>query len=196
MKLPSSFYKRNDVVLVAKDLLGKYLITNFNNKLTAGIITETEAYAGVTDRASHAFGGRRTARTEIMYGKPGTTYVYLCYGMYSLFNVVTNVENIPHAVLIRAIHPVTGIDIMEKRRKMSASHKSFSGGPGTLSIALGINYKNHNGLSLLDAEIYIEDKKLKVDFGNIITGSRVGVESAGADALLPYRFRLKSTLLK
>src|SRR5436190_15707600 len=115
MKLKKSFYQRDDVVEIAKELLGKYLVTNFNNKLTGGIITETEAYAGIIDRASHAFGGRRTARTEIMYNEGGTAYVYLCYGIHSLFNVVTNKKNIPHAVLIRAIHPTHGIKKMLAR---------------------------------------------------------------------------------
>src|SRR5437868_461481 len=110
MKLKRDFYLRSDVVQIAKDLLGKYLFTNFNGKLTGGIITETEAYAGEIDRASHAYGGRRTKRTEIMFAQGGTAYVYLCYGIHHLFNVVTNNKNIPHAILIRAVKPIEGID--------------------------------------------------------------------------------------
>src|SRR6185436_18626958 len=102
-------------------LLGKYLFTNFDGIFTGGIITETEAYNGVVDRASHAFGGRRTARTETMYGEGGTAYVYLCYGIHSLFNVVTNKKNDPHAVLIRAIYPTEGIDQMRIRRRRPKS---------------------------------------------------------------------------
>ncbi len=100
-KLPLQFYERDDVVLMARDLIGKVLCSNIDNRITKGIITETEAYAGVTDKASHAFGGRRTSQTEVMFGKPGISYVYLCYGVHSLFNVVTNKDGIPHAVLIR-----------------------------------------------------------------------------------------------
>src|SRR4051812_33790234 len=118
MKLKKSFYHRDDVVQIAKELLGKYLFTNFNNKLTGGIITETEAYCGVIDKASHAYRGRRTARTEIMYNAGGTAYVYLCYGVHSLFNVVTNRKDIPHAILIRAIQPTHGVETILKRRKM------------------------------------------------------------------------------
>src|SRR5688572_7863163 len=103
MKLKRDFYTREDVVLVAKELLGKVLCTKWNGKTTSGIITETEAYEGITDRASHAYRGRRTERTEIMYSEGGTAYVYLCYGMHHLFNVVTNKKDIPHAVLIRAV---------------------------------------------------------------------------------------------
>src|SRR4051812_45478122 len=115
MKLKKSFYQRDDVVQVAKELLGKYLFTHIDGKLTGGIITETEAYAGVIDRASHAYGGRRTARTEIMYGEGGTAYVYLCYGIHSLFNVVTNKKGTPHAILIRALHPTHGVETILKR---------------------------------------------------------------------------------
>jgi len=108
MKIPPSFYLKDDVVKIASELLGKYLFTNFNGMLTGGIITETEAYAGITDKASHAYDDKRTKRTEIMYYKGGTAYVYLCYGIHSLFNIVTNAENIPHAVLIRGIFPTLG----------------------------------------------------------------------------------------
>src|SRR5436189_2434033 len=98
-KLHRSFYTRPDVVRIARDLLGKVLVTEFDGRRTAGMITETEAYAGVKDKASHAFGGRRTRRNEPMYGIGGTAYVYLCYGVHHLFNVVTNTEDVPHAVL-------------------------------------------------------------------------------------------------
>lgn len=116
MILPESFYTRTDVVMIAKELLGKTLVTNFGGVATAGMIVETEAYAGVADKASHAYGGRRTTRTEIMYMHGGTAYVYLCYGIHHLFNVVTNVRDVHHAVLIRAIEPLAGIDIMLERR--------------------------------------------------------------------------------
>src|SRR4051812_10859169 len=116
MRLKKSFYERDNVVQIAKELLGKYLFTKFDGKLTGGIITETEAYAGQVDRASHAYGGRRTKRTEIMYGEAGTAYVYLCYGIHSLFNVVTNKKGVPHAILIRALKPTHGVETILERR--------------------------------------------------------------------------------
>ncbi len=145
MKLSLDFYQRSDVVKIAKELLGKIVYSFVDGKITAGIITETEAYNGEIDRASHAFGGRRTARTEIMYKAGGTAYVYLCYGIHSLFNVVTNKENIPHAVLIRAIYPVVNFKEMQKRRVNNKSSKEkLCIGPGTVSQALGIHY-SHSG---------------------------------------------------
>jgi DNA-3-methyladenine glycosylase len=190
MKLPKSFYTRHDVVQIAKELLGKYIFTKFNGKLTGGIITETEAYAGEIDRASHAHGGRRTKRTEVMYTQGGTAYVYLCYGIHSLFNVVTNQKNIPHAILIRAIHPTHGIETMLKRRKMKAVKKNLTAGPGTVSEALGIHYSD-TGISLLGNKIWLEDRKFKVYPENITEGKRVGVDYAGEDADLLYRFILE-----
>ena len=187
MKLPESFYTREDVVQISKELLGKVLFTNFRNKITAGIITETEAYKGITDRASHAFNNRRTKRTEIMYCNGGTAYVYLCYGIHSLFNIVTNKENIPHAVLVRAVFPLEGIDVMRRRRKLKSLTKNFSSGPGTVSHALGIHY-SYSGESLLGNKIWIEDKGIKISSSQIKISKRIGVDYAGKDSLLPYRF--------
>jgi len=190
MKLKKSFYHRDDVVLIARELLGKYLFTNFNNKLTGGIITETEAYIGITDRASHSFGGRRTARNEHMYADAGTAYVYICYGLHHLFNVKTNKKEIPDAVLIRAIHPTHGIPTILKRRGMTEMKKNISGGPGTVGVALGIN-KIHSGTDLLSKKIWIEDRKFPVDPKNILVSKRIGVEGAGEAAHYPFRFVLK-----
>ncbi len=189
MKLKPSFYNRSDVVHISKELLGKVLFTNFNNQLTAGIITETEAYNGAIDKASHAFNNRRTTRTEEMFSVGGTAYIYICYGIHHLFNVVTNKKDIPHAVLIRAIHPIIGLEVMMKRRNKTKIDKTFSNGPGTVGIALGFHVK-HNGTSLLGEEIWIEDQGIIIPDDEIIIGPRIGVESAGADALLPYRFRV------
>lgn len=186
MKLQNDFYTRNDVVKIARELLGKVLFTKMNGKITAGIILETEAYAGVADRASHAFGNRRTKRTEVIYSAGGTSYVYLCYGMHHLFNVVTNEKNIPHAVLIRAVKPFTGTKIILKRRKGN----EFCPGPGTVSQALGIR-TYHTGESLLGNKIWIEDRKIKILKSDITKNPRIGVDYAGADALLPYRFTAK-----
>jgi len=194
MKLPESFYTRDDVVKISRELLGKVLVTNFRNKITAGIITETEAYEGVTDKASHAYNNRRTQRTEIMYLKGGTSYVYLCYGIHSLFNVVTNKENIPHAVLVRAVFPLEGIDVMRKRRKVKSADKKLTTGPGTVSQALGIHYSN-SGESLLGNKIWIEDRGIKVPSSQIHVSKRIGVDYAGKDALLPYRFFIDVNIL-
>ena len=190
MRLKKSFYLSEDVVAIAKSLLGKYLFTNIDNKgITSGIITETEAYAGIIDKASHAYGDRRTVRTEIMYMEGGVAYVYLCYGIHSLFNIVTNKKDIPHAVLIRRIKPVDGMDIMLKRNGKKTINDKAGIGPGNVTKLLGIHY-SHTGLSLQSNEIWLEDKNLKVQEKNIIVGPRVGVDYAGKDAKLPYRFQI------
>lgn len=182
-KLPRSFYLRPDVVGIARELLGKRLVSHIGGVRTAGIITETEAYAGPIDRASHAHGGRRTARNEVMYARGGTAYIYLCYGIHHLFNVVTNTKDIPHAVLIRAIHPTEGQAVMHERR---GGKRLTTGGPGTLTQALGIRTA-HNGTDLLGDTLYIEDGPAPPDH-LVVTGPRIGVDYAGADALLPYRY--------
>lgn len=183
--LPRSFYLREDVVEVARDLLGKVLVTRFNGLTTSGIICETEAYAGPVDRASHAYGGRRTPRNEVMYATGGTAYVYLCYGIHHLFNVVTNTREVPHAVLVRAIHPLEGTELMRARRK--SVEALTTGGPGTLTEALGIRTV-HNGTDLLGDTIQLEDRSIRIPGRMVVAGPRIGVGYAGADALLPYRF--------
>lgn len=189
-KLPKDFYLRDDVVQISKDLLGKHLYTCIDGQLTAGIITETEAYAGAIDKASHAYGSRRTARTETMFAEGGISYVYLCYGIHSLFNVVTNQKDIPHAVLIRGIKPIEGIETILARRNSNKLKKDLTIGPGKVSLALGINYKRHDNLNLLGRKIWIEDRGIKVKDKEITVGPRVGVGYAGNDALLPYRFQI------
>lgn len=187
--LSSDFYLRPDVVAISYELIGKVLVTNFDGQRTAGIITETEAYAGIIDRASHAWKDRRTARTEIMYGAGGYAYVYLCYGIHSLFNVVTNVIGVPNAVLIRAIRPLEGEEIMLKRAGRERPNKTFGIGPGNVSKLLGIHY-SHSGLSLTDKDgkMFIEDHQIAFPKDTIKATPRIGVEYAGADAALPYRF--------
>ena len=140
MILSRSFYTRTDVVQISRDLLGKFLVSRTNGVLTSGMICETEAYAGITDRASHAYGGRRTARTEIMYAVGGTAYIYLCYGFHSLFNVVTNSAGVPDAVLIRGIVPEEGKEIMLHRSGKKSIDKNFAIGPGKVSKIMGIHY--------------------------------------------------------
>jgi len=193
MILPESFYARKDVVKIARELLGKVLVTEFDGIYTAGMIVETEAYAGITDKASHAFGGRRTGRTEVMYRHGGAAYVYLCYGIHHLFNVVTNIRDTPHAILIRAVEPLDGIDAMLARREMIKMKPVLTAGPGAMSKALGI-HTSHTGLSLQGPDIYIEDRGIKVLKKDIIAATRVGVAYAMDDALRPYRFYLKDNI--
>ncbi len=188
--LPESFYTRKDVCKVARELLGKVLVTNIDGVVTSGMIVETEAYAGVTDKASHAYGGRRTGRTEIMYMQGGTAYVYLCYGIHHLFNVVTNVEDVPHAILIRAIEPLDGVEHMLHRRNREKPEPVLTAGPGAMSMALGIQ-TSHSGSSLLGQDIFIEDRGITVKRQDIVAATRVGVAYAAEDALLPYRYYIK-----
>lgn len=193
-QLKKSFFQSDDVVSLARNLLGKKLCTNFHGQFTSGIITETEAYAGETDKASHAFGGRKTERTKTMFEDAGTAYVYLCYGIHHLFNIVTNKKGIPHAILIRAIQPVDGIEIMMERRHKFKIDKTFSGGPGTVSQALGIHVK-HSGGNLFGKEIWVEETGIVIPKKDIVVGPRIGVDYAGEDAKLPYRFLVKAPVL-
>lgn len=190
-KLPHSFYLQEDVVDISKQLLGKYLLTNINGEgITGGMIVETEAYAGVIDKASHAYNGKFTPRTQTMYSEGGIGYVYLIYGFYHLFNIVTNQHGIPHAILIRAIQPLEGIDIMMKRRKADVVSTKISSGPGLLSQALGIT-KAQNGIDLTGEEVWVEDRGIKILKKEIIASPRVNVGYAEEHAQLPWRFRIK-----
>ncbi len=187
MKLDQSFYQREDVLQVSRELLGKVLCTRLDGAITRAIITETEAYAGEGDRASHAFGGRRTRRTEPMYAAGGIAYVYLCYGIHHLFNVVTATEGIPHAVLVRAGKPLEGERVMLVRRGRQRVDKSLLAGPGSTARALGITTAL-NGENLLEDRIWIEDRGISLAQTAINCGPRVGVDYAGVDAARPYRF--------
>src|SRR6185295_16106749 len=189
-KLPKSFYSRKDVVSIARELVGKILVTNFDGNVTSGRIVETEAYVALTDKASHSFGGRRTSRNEHMYAACATAYVYICYGMHQMFNIVTNEKEVPDAVLIRAIEPLQGIDIMLQRTGKSKLDYTLTKGPGNVGKALGIS-KQHSGLHLLDDEIYLLSDGFALHKNDVGVSSRIGVEGAGADALLPYRFYIR-----
>jgi DNA-3-methyladenine glycosylase len=189
-KLPLNFYQRDNVLEISRELLGKLLVTKWNGTETAGRIVECEAYAGVMDSASHASGGRRTARNEVMYGPPGISYVYLCYGIHHLFNIVTNSPGIPHAVLIRAVEPYCGIRHMLKRTGKQKADTTLTRGPGNVSKALGIQTR-HNGFSLRGTDLYIADDGFNYTESQIGTSPRIGVEYAGRDALLPYRYYVK-----
>jgi len=183
-----AFFLQEDIVKVAEQLLGKYLFTCIDGQLAGGIITETEAYQGVTDRACHAFGGRRTARNEAMYAQGGVAYIYLCYGVHYLFNIVTNTANNPDAVLIRSIMPTHGEELILKRTKKRQISYAVTNGPGKVTKALGINI-THNKTTLYNSEtIWLEDRQLFIPSNKINKGTRIGVDYAGEDALLPYRF--------
>lgn len=179
----------NNVVDIAKQLIGVEIYTRFNNQTTAGIITETEAYAGETDKASHAYGGRRTPRTETMYGSAGTAYIYLCYGMHHLFNIVTGPKDTPHAVLLRGIEPTHGEEIMRDRMNKPTGKLRLDG-PGKAAKALGITTAA-NGSSLDGSLIGLRLPSFDIGSLDILVGPRIGVDYAGQDALLPYRFYIQ-----
>lgn len=190
LKLPEEYYLSEDVVKLAKDLLGKVLFTNVNGDISGGIIVETEAYFGIKDKASHAYDGRRTNRTETMYAKGGIAYVYLCYGMHNLFNVVSANINDPHAILIRAIEPLIGKEIMEDRRNMPYTKAAISSGPGSAAKALGID-RSFNAKYLTGNDVWIEDHQITFNDDKIATTPRVGIAYAEEHALLPLRFFVK-----
>lgn len=192
-KLLNDFYTRRDVVGVARDLLGKVLCSRLDGHETKAIITETEAYAGVGDRASHAYGGRRTKRTEPMYRAGGIAYVYLCYGIHHLFNVVTGEVEDPQAVLLRAGAPLEGIESMLARRGKDRVDKTLLAGPGSLAQALGIRTEL-SGTSLVGAKVWIEDHDILIDDRSITVGPRIGVDYAAEDAARPYRFVLATPI--
>lgn len=190
-KLQPSFYQRSNVIRIARELLGKILVTKWNGIETSGRIVEVEAYNGAVDKASHAAGGRRTNRNEVMYGEGGVSYVYLCYGIHHLFNVVTNRQETPHAVLVRALEPIKGIDVMLTRTGKKKLDYTLTKGPGNVSKALGISFKQHSGLSLLSKELFIAEDDFKLKKQDIVASPRIGVDYAGEDARLPYRFFIK-----
>lgn len=204
-KLGKSFYDKEDTVKIAKELIGKYLLTDIDGEgVTGGKIVETEAYLGAIDKASHGYGNRKTERNKNLYKAGGYAYVYFIYGMYYLFNVVTGKENNADAVLIRAIEPEIGLDIMLKRKEKAGRGKGgangginrITSGPGLLTIALGINLR-HNGIPVCEGKepeklnIWLEDRNVNIAGKDVIETPRVGVGYAAEHALLPYRFKIK-----
>ncbi|RDC64966.1 DNA-3-methyladenine glycosylase [Adhaeribacter pallidiroseus] len=191
-KLAKPFYTRPDVVQISRELIGKYIFTRMDGVLTGGRIVETEAYCGENDLACHSHSGRRTTRTEIMFQEGGMAYVYLIYGIYCLFNIITNVAEKADAVLIRAIEPTEGIPEMLLRRNHTQVTPKLTAGPGLVTLALGIS-KKHYGTDLTGDLIWLEDLGELIPENQIISSPRVGVDYAGEDALLPWRFRLKNS---
>jgi DNA-3-methyladenine glycosylase len=190
MKIPESYYLDTDVVKLSRDLIGKYLFSRLDGVVTGGYIVETEAYNGVIDKASHAYGNRLTPRTQTMFMQGGVAYVYLCYGIHEMLNIVTSVEGQPHAILIRAINPTIGLDIMQYRRNMAVIKPNITMGPGSVAKALGVSRKI-NGISLQSDTLWLEDRGLTFTDDEVAAVPRVGVDYAGDDAFLPYRFYVK-----
>ncbi len=189
LKLPRSFYTRPSVVTIARDLLGKLLVVpDSEGERVSGMIVETEAYRGPLDRAAHSFGGRRTKRTEPMYAIGGTAYVFFVYGMYYQFNVVTNAAETPHAVLIRAVEPVEGIELMRGRRQ-GQPDRNLTKGPGKLCIAMGID-RNLDGADLLGEQVWLEAGE-PVRRSQIASGPRIGIDYAEEWVDKPWRFWIK-----
>ncbi len=191
--LPQEYFLNENVVEIAKSLIGKTLHTLIDGVHTSGIITETEAYNGTTDKACHAYGGKRTKRTTVMYNEGGISYVYLCYGIHNLFNIITNKEDYPDAVLIRSIKPVDGISAMMKRRGIDLQSSKLTAGPGRISQALGISLR-HNGLNLEpESGIWLEDNKEQITDSHVMSSKRIGISYAEEHADLPWRFYLKDS---
>ncbi len=186
-KLSLTFYQRKDVVQIAKDLLGKIVVTKIDGKITSGRIVETEAYAAFVDKASHAYNGKRTVRNEAMYACGGAVYVYICYGVHNMLNIVTNDVNVPDAILIRALEPLKGIDTMLWRTGKKLLDNTITKGPGNVAKAMGIS-KDISGLMLGNEQINIYEDDFLLLENEIGTSNRIGIDGAGTDALLPYRF--------
>ncbi|HEX8424832.1 DNA-3-methyladenine glycosylase [Hymenobacter sp.] len=191
-KLPLDFYRRSDPVQIARDLLGKHLYTKINGVTTGGRIVETEAYAHINDQACHSHLGRYTARTQIMYEPGGVAYVYLVYGRYALFNIITNEAGKADAVLIRGLEPLEGIPEMLLRRGITTVQRNLTGGPGLLTQALGISTQQY-GTDLTGDTIWLEDQQELLSEDSIVASPRVGIDYAGEDAILPWRFRIKGS---
>ena len=192
MRLQADFYQREDVVQISKELLGKKLVTNFGKQRSAGIIVETEAYRGPDDKACHAYNNRYTERTKVMFGKGGLAYIYLCYGIHHLFNVVTAREGMPQAVLVRAIEPVENIPLMLQRRNFSQLRSQLTAGPGVMSKALGISRDFHGiDMTRTDSPIWLETSDYQLSAKDILASPRVGVAYAEECAIWPWRFRIR-----
>ncbi|SNR45747.1 DNA-3-methyladenine glycosylase [Hymenobacter mucosus] len=189
MKIPIEFYRRPDPVQIARDLLGKYLFTRIDGVLTGGRIVETEAYAHINDQACHSHLGRYTSRTQVMYEPGGVAYAYLIYGRYTLFNIITNEASKADAVLIRGLEPTEGIPEMLLRRGVASVQRNLTGGPGLLTQALGITTALY-GTSLTSDVVWLEDRGAPVPDTEIRASPRVGIDYAGTDAALPWRFRI------
>jgi len=188
VKLSADFYTRENTLLVCRQLLGKKLCTSIDGIFTSGIIVETEAYRGPGDLGSHAYNNKRTTRNDIMYAEGGVVYMYICYGIHDMLNIVTGKEGSSHAVLIRALQPADGVLHMCERREIQ-DLKRLCKGPGALAKALGLS-KKHNGVSLESDLIWVEDAPALVE-ESIVETSRVGLNIQGLYRDIPWRFYIK-----
>jgi len=188
MKLKRDFYLRPGL-LVAQDLIGKQLVHHSQEGTTKGIIVEVEAYIGPHDAASHAYNALHTERTAIQYGIGGYSYIYTIYGVHTCMNVVTNQKDCPEVVLIRALQPTVGIDLMKKRRQKQ-SIRELCNGPGKLSQAMGIT-KNHYGTDLCGDELFIETVDTIIPI--VSTTKRINIDYAGEAVDYPWRFVLRNS---
>src|SRR5215204_6386705 len=192
-RLERDFYTRADTLRVARELLGKRLVVPAaGGARVSGRVVEVEAYLGVEDRAAHSFGGRRTRRTETMYAVGGTVYVFFVYGMHHQFNVVTGPEGLPHAVLVRAVEPEEGVELMRERRAV-AKERELTSGPGKLCRALGLDL-TYDGADLTGGRVWLEDAGVELKPGQIASSTRIGVAYAGDDAFKPWRFWVKDNV--
>lgn len=189
MILPQSFYQRG-TEKVAKELLGKKLVRIYKGKRISGIIIETEAYLGLIDKGCHSYGGKITERLKTMYLNGGYSYVYFIYGMYFCFNVVTRSPAHPEAVLIRALEPAEGVNLMKEFRKQD-NIKNLTTGPGKLAQALMIT-KEQNGISLDGNQLFIEDSP-RISPSKIIARPRIGIDYAEEAKDWPLRFYIKDS---
>lgn len=180
--LPREFYAR-PVLDVARDCVGEILVHETPEGIMAGRIVETEAYRGPEDLAAHSAGGRRTTRTEVMFGPPGHAYMFLLYGMHWAFNIVAGPEGHPHAVLVRAVEPVLGVEFMTARRSVAAKSVTLCNGPGKLCAALGLD-RTAYGLDLCASHLYLAPGKS----GPVGRSPRINVDYAGSWAKKPWRF--------
>ena len=197
-KLTREFYLRPDTLEIARDLLGKLLVVpTAAGERISGMIVEAEAYLGVIDKAAHSYGNRRTKRTETMYAQGGTAYIFFIYGMYFQFNVVAGEIDTPHAILIRAVEPIEGVETMRSRRAVKNPNKqmpdkNLTSGPGKLCIAFGID-KSFDGADLLGSKVWLEDFRT-VPLHEIASGKRIGIDYAEEYAEKPWRFWVKDNL--
>lgn len=189
-KLPVEFYRQDDVVSVARQLLGKHLYSFVDGQLTGGVIVETEAYRGPEDRGSHAYNGKRTPRNEMMYQAGGVAYMYICYGIHDMLNIVTGIEGISHAALIRAIEPTEGLEVMRIRRGIFDQDGRLCRGPGALAKSLGLT-KLHNGVDLQKDTIWLTDEGLNYRDDQVVSSARVGMNFDGPYKSIAWRFYVR-----
>jgi DNA-3-methyladenine glycosylase len=189
-KLPLSFYRRENIFQIANELIGKIVVSDVDGIRTSGRIVELEAYNGVVDRASHAFSGKRTSKNETMYAEAGKAYMYICYGIHDMFNVVTNEKDIPHAILIRAVEPIEGVDTMMQRRGLTSFSNKLTSGPGNVCKALGLT-KALDGSFLNGKTVFIAADDFEIEASGIHRSARIGMTSAGEDTFQPYRYYVK-----